>query len=132
MRRAGAIAAVLACIVYTMLATWHGVLMQSASSPALSPQAALELALKTSICHGAVGGQATIPDAVPEQAPSPAQAGDCPVCKGLAACHLALLAAAELGPLAPAAAVDVLDWDHWAGAGRSHVAPRNRGPPRPV
>ena len=131
LRRAGAIAALLACIVYTMLATWHGVLMQRTSAQASTPEAALELALKTSICHGGASEQA-IPDAAPAQAPSPGQSGDCPVCKGVAAFQLALVAAAELGLIAPMEAAGEFNWTHQTGADRSSVTPRNRGPPLPV
>ena len=132
MRRAGAIAALLACIAYTMLTTWHGLLMQRANAAALTPEAALELALKAVICHGGAGEQAALPDAAPTQSPSPDQSSDCPVCKGLAACHFALLIAAELGLLAPVDAAEDFGWLHETGSGRSNVVPRSRGPPLPV
>lgn len=132
LRRAGAIAAILACVVYTMLATWHGVLMRPANAQASTPEATLGLALTTAICHGGVGQQTATPDGAPGPSPSPGQSSDCPVCKGLAACHLAILVAAELGLLVPPDNDASFSWANLAGSDRSSILPRSRGPPLPV
>ncbi len=132
MRRAGAIAAMLACVVYTMLATWHGALLQSAKAQASTPEALLEQSLKTAICHNVVEGQVSIPDAAPAQEEPGNPSSGCPVCKGLAACPLILLVAAELGLLAPTdAAVDFV-WSDESASQRALITPRSRGPPLPV
>lgn len=136
MRRIGARAAVLASIVYTVLATWHGVLMQPPqgrpSMAEASLAASFERALKAAICHAGRSEMApseAAPDLAPPEPGSPQQAGDCPVCKGLASCQLVLMLAAELGLLAPPAAAVVFHRVDVTAAGRIGITPRSRGPP---
>lgn len=87
----------------------------------------LGLAL-TVICHAgqAAGG----PEGDPNSAPDvpPAIGGGCPVCKGIAGLHLAVVAVVLLGPSAPprqtfaAVADERVAWE-------TRLTPRSRGPP---
>lgn len=129
MRRASAMAALVASIVYAMLATWHGVFMPSGSAAGISPEAALELSLKSAICHAAAIDQANAVDSEPAPADRPVHSG-CPVCKGLAGCQLFALVAAQAGLLAPPASAGVLlAWTDEEATDRASITPRSRGPP---
>ena len=130
MRRVSAMTAILASVAYAMLATWHGVLMPPTSTSAVSlSEASIEMALKTAICHGALGNRAHSPD-VTRDAPQPApDTSDCLACTGLACCQLVLLVAAEV-KLSPPSAVDQgFVWIDELGADRASITPRSRGPP---
>jgi hypothetical protein len=129
-RRAGAIAGLLACIAYSMLATWNGVLMQSARAGGMSAAALLDTALKTSLCQPS-GAQrpGTAGDTLPASDEPTAPPGNCPVCKGLAACHVILLVAAELGTFVPTVTSISFGSNDDAGTYGFYVPPRSRGPP---
>lgn len=122
----------LACIVYTMLATWSGVLMQSATAKASTPEVLLQSSLKAAICRSGAAGMVAMPDTAPDSEQPANPNSDCPVCKGLAACHLVLLAAAELGMLAPTDASVEFAWRDESEMRRVWITPRSRGPPRSV
>lgn len=130
MRKCATIVAMLACVVYTTLTAWHGVLMQTARTQGTTQEALLQQALGTAICHGDGTEQASIPDTAPQPGPAN-QSNFCPVCKGLASCHLILLVTAELGPLTFLVAVRYLPHEE-AGTDRAGITPRSRGPPPPV
>jgi hypothetical protein len=129
-RRAGTIAGLLACIAYSMLATWNGVLMQSARARAMFAAASLDAALKSSLCQP-VGAQrpGTAGDALPASDQPAAPPGDCPVCKGLATCHVFLPVAAELGTFAPTVISMCFGSNDDAGTHGLYIRPRSRGPP---
>lgn len=129
MRKAAAIVAILACVVYTTLATWHGVLNRSAQPQAVSAEAALELSLKMAFCHGNTVDLSSSPDAS-QGTPTPAdQSANCPVCKGLAACQFLLVPVAELGAqLRLQRKVHYQPYESTATT-RARITQRSRGPP---
>mgnify|MGYP001007263541 CR=1 FL=1 len=129
LRRIGAMTALLASIVYTVLATWHGVLMQSPMAQPASSKADFERALTSAICHAAGAGQTFEPDTLPARPVAPGQAADCLVCKGMASCQVLVLVTAELWLAAPVLSTVAFALTHEAGPDRVGVTPRSRGPP---
>ena len=107
----------------------------------VSGSASLEAALKTAICHGGAqtsreaatadrvaSGVAAAPLDETPSAPGP----ECEICRSLAGMSLALLAAAELGLLAPVAAPVNWPIPDSAAGDLAAIEPRSRGPPASV
>ncbi len=123
-RRLVAALALCGVLVHASLLPWHTVSQFLAKVAAHDPMADL-----TVICHG---------DRTPSQAGQPGDASPvapaapqshCPICKGLAAFHHAVLAKVELGLPSPASAALEPAARMAAPAGSDRLAPRSRGPP---
>lgn len=120
--RAAAMLALAGVIVYATLIPWH-------LSSLFSRQFA-EAQLTADIARGCHSGD---PAKAPGLAPAPEVPLDsqasCPICKGLAAFQLAILAAAAPAPLALVVAGSHARPLDRTGAAPVAFAPRNRGPP---
>ena len=131
MRRASAIAALIACLVYATVLPWHGAMRAAWLS---SAEASLAVAMQSSLCLGGMPADARIATA-PGSASDPANdelppAGvDCPVCKSLAAMGMVVLAAAELGLLDRPVGQQVWHLPDWSASDLASIDPRSRGPP---
>lgn len=132
MRLKGTIAALLACVAYAMLATWHGVVLGPTMARAATPEAQLEQALATAICHTGSAVQSSEAPASEDPGSPTNPDTECPVCKGLASFQLFLLAAAETGLWAPPAAILEFALRDEDSTHRVWLTPRSRGPPLTV
>lgn len=127
MKRLASVLALLGCILHATLLPWHAAYAKGAFNAGANSEAAQLAQDLLVICHGDGTGVDT--SALPAQQPGDQQQAECLVCKGLVGFQLVILAAAEIGLLAPppparfAAAPDAVSIESIA------ILPRSRGPP---
>ena len=125
MKRLASILALLGCILHATLLPWH-----AAYAKGVPVSDAVQLAQDLLInCHGDGTGASVADDT--GQKPAEQQA-ECLICKGIMGFQLVVLAAAELGLLAPPPAERFDIASDAAVHDGVRIAPRSRGPPLPV
>lgn len=114
--------ALLGVLLHATLVPWHASARQAERSVLAELVADLGL-----LCHGGRGGDARAPD--PQIPTDPSQ--DCPVCQGLGASKLAVVA--EPGGLAVPRTAGVRLWTENSRPSPvlAVLEPRSRGPPQP-
>lgn len=130
MKRIASVLALLGCLLHATLLPWHAAYAKgAAASTAVSEAAQLAQDLLI-ICHS--DGTFEAQGAAQSPAEKQQQQAECLLCKGIMGFQLVVLAAAEIGLLAPPPAERfslVSDAVHVDGIS---IAPRSRGPPLPV